>query len=98
MKTAAAVLAALIAFTLGLLSCTPPANSAESTPGLTYSAHVQKVGWQAPVDDGATAGTTGRGLRVEALRLSPSGGATLAWRGHVQPLPRPVSRAVVSGR
>ncbi len=84
MKTAAAVLAALIAFTLGLLSCTPPANSAESTPGVTYSAHVQRIGWQAPVDDGATAGTTGRALRVEALRLSPSGGAVLAWRGHVQ--------------
>ena len=84
MKTAAAVLAALIAFTLGLLSCTPPANSAESTPGVTYSAHVQRIGWQAPVDDGATAGTTGRALRVEALRLSPSGGATLTWRGHVQ--------------
>jgi hypothetical protein len=60
MKTAAAILAALIAFTLGLLSCTPPANSAESTPGVTYSAHVQRIGWQAPVDDGATAGTTGR--------------------------------------
>ena len=84
MKTAAAILAALIAFTLGLLSCTPPANSAESTPGVTYSAHVQRIGWQTPVDDGATAGTTGRALRVEALRLSPSGGATLAWRGHVQ--------------
>jgi hypothetical protein len=84
MKTAAAILAALIAFTLGLLSCTPPANSAESTPGVTYAAHVQRIGWQAPVDDGATAGTTGRALRVEALRLSPSGGATLAWRGHVQ--------------
>ena len=84
MKTAAAILAALIAFTLGLLSCTPPANSAESTPGVTYSAHVQRIGWQAPVDDGATAGTTGRALRLEALRLSPSGGATLAWRGHVQ--------------
>ena len=84
MKTAAATLAALIAFTLGLLSCTPPANSAESTPGVTYSAHVQRIGWQAPVDDGATAGTTGRALRVEALRLAPSGGATLTWRGHVQ--------------
>ena len=69
MKTAAAVLAALIAFTLGLLSCTPPANSAESTPGVTYSAHVQRIGWQAPVDDGATAGTTGKGLRVEAVQV-----------------------------
>lgn len=49
MKTAAATLAALIAFTLGLLSCAPPANSAESTPGVTYAAHVQRIGWQAPV-------------------------------------------------
>ncbi len=84
MKTAATVLAALIALMIGLISCTPPANSAESTPGVTYSAHVQRIGWQAPVEDGATAGSPGRALRVEALRLSPSGGATLTWRGHVQ--------------
>jgi hypothetical protein len=32
MKTAATVLAALIALMIGLISCTPPANSAESTP------------------------------------------------------------------
>ena len=30
MKTAAAVLAALIAFMIGLISCTPPATSAHS--------------------------------------------------------------------
>ena len=76
-------LAALTAFALGLLFCAP-ANSAESTPLVTYSAHVQKVGWRAPVEDGATAGTTGKALRLEALRLAPSGGATLTWRGHVQ--------------
>jgi hypothetical protein len=35
MKTAATVLAALIALMIGLISCTPPANSAESTPGVT---------------------------------------------------------------
>jgi len=79
MKTAAAVLAALIALMIGLISCTPPANSAESTPGVTYAAHVQRIGWQAEVEDGATAGTTGRALRVEALRLSPP--AVPPWPG-----------------
>ncbi|WCM56363.1 CotH kinase family protein [Microbacterium sp. EF45047] len=53
----------------------------------SYSAHVQNLGWTPTVEDGATAGTTGQSLRVEALRLSPSstlyqGG--LSWRGHVQ--------------
>ena len=37
MKTAATVLAALIALMLGVFSCTPPANSAESTPGCVRS-------------------------------------------------------------
>ena len=32
MKTAAATLAALIAFTLGLLSCTPPATDGRPCP------------------------------------------------------------------
>ncbi|MCL1847416.1 MAG: N-acetylmuramoyl-L-alanine amidase [Coriobacteriia bacterium] len=35
-----------------------------------YSTHVQNVGWQGYAADGATAGTTGRSLRVEALRVS----------------------------
>ena len=37
---------------------------------LTYSAHVSNVGWQGAVSDGATAGTTGRGLALEDLKLS----------------------------
>ena len=37
---------------------------------LTYRAHVSKVGWQGAVSDGATAGTTGRGLALEDLKLS----------------------------
>ena len=39
---------------------------------LTYAAHVQKIGWQSEVSDGATAGTTGRGLSMEALRAEVS--------------------------
>ena len=37
---------------------------------LTYRAHVSNVGWQGAVADGATAGTTGRGLALEDLKLS----------------------------
>ena len=37
---------------------------------LTYRAHVSNVGWQGAVSDGATAGTTGRGLALEDLKLS----------------------------
>lgn len=41
-------------------------------PLVTYSTHVQSVGWQGPVSDGATGGTSGRGLRVEAFRVGLS--------------------------
>jgi uncharacterized protein YjdB len=51
-------------------------------------AHVQNVGWTGWVGSGAVCGTTGRGLRQEAiqLRLTGSAGATLdVWyRVHVQ--------------
>ncbi|WP_425955226.1 hypothetical protein [Xylanimonas sp. McL0601] len=54
---------------------------------LGYQGHVQNIGWQPWVTGGQVAGTTGRGLRVEALRFrlnSPaySGGITAA--AHVQ--------------
>ena len=37
---------------------------------LSYRAHVSNVGWQGAVTDGATAGTTGRGLAIEDLKVS----------------------------
>ena len=37
---------------------------------LTYRAHVSNIGWQGAVADGATAGTTGRGLALEDLIVS----------------------------
>lgn len=52
-----------------------------------YRAHVAKIGWQSSVSDGATAGTTGRSLSLEALRLSVAGdrlSGDILWRGHVQ--------------
>ena len=38
-------------------------------PFLKVQTHVQNIGWQSPVSDGMVAGTTGRSLRVEALRI-----------------------------
>jgi hypothetical protein len=52
-----------------------------------YDAHVATLGWLPSVADGATAGTTGRALSLEALRLSVAGGrwsGDVLWRGHVQ--------------
>ena len=37
---------------------------------LTCRAHVARLGWQAAVSDGATAGTTGRSLALEDLIVS----------------------------
>lgn len=39
---------------------------------IIYSAHVQEVGWQKKVADGAIAGTTGKGLGIEALAVTVS--------------------------
>lgn len=39
-------------------------------PLVTYSAHVAHIGWMSAAKDGKIAGTTGRGLSMEALRLS----------------------------
>ncbi|MCR3760005.1 Ig-like domain-containing protein [Clostridium felsineum] len=55
--------------------------------GVSYEAHVQNVGWQAPVQDGAEVGTDGRGLRVEALKIklnNAPNGAQISYRTHVQ--------------
>lgn len=43
-------------------------------PFLKIQTHVQNIGWQPIVSDGMIAGTTGRSLRVEALRLTLGSG------------------------
>ena len=35
-----------------------------------YQSHVQKIGWQGKVSDGKISGTSGRGLRLEGIRIS----------------------------
>lgn len=74
--------AALAASSAAIFS---PADAVESTALVSYSAHIQGIGWQAPDrEDGETAGTTGEARRLEALRIGVAGGATMRARAHVQ--------------
>ena len=61
--------------------------NAYSEAKLSYSTHVQNIGWQNAVVDGATAGTTGQSKRLEAIKISLqnqdcSGG--IQYRTHIQ--------------
>ena len=75
------------------LAVTPDAKpglealAAEATPHVKYTGHVQRIGWQDYVRDGATAGTSGRSLRIEALHVyleNAGAGSYVDTRGHVQ--------------
>lgn len=54
-------------------------------PGIRYQSHIQNIGWTDWVNNGETSGTTGRDLRLEAIRVSlvnVAGG--IEYRTHVQ--------------
>ena len=60
-----------------------------SAPSIEYSAHVQDIGWQNAVEDGAVAGTTNRSLHLEAYTAylgssSDSFSGSVTYRAHVQ--------------
>ena len=42
----------------------------EQVPSISYSTHVQRIGWQNPVKDGVLAGTEGRSLRMEGVKIN----------------------------
>lgn len=63
---------------------TTTADAAE--PGLAVEAHVANIGWQPAVGSGEQAGTTGRSLALEALRVALTGvedGSGVELRAHV---------------
>lgn len=67
----------------------PGASSAPafiSAPTLTLQAHVATLGWMNPVGNGGVAGTTGRSLAIEALKLNVSSSASggIEYSAHVQ--------------
>ncbi len=55
-------------------------------PVARYTTHVQNIGWQEYVTDGQMAGTSGKGLRLEGIKInlkSPISGG-ISYRTHVQ--------------
>lgn len=60
----------------------------EAKPSVVYSAHIQDIGWESDFSkkDGELAGTTGRCLRVEAMKikLNNLANASIKYQAHVQ--------------
>lgn len=58
--------------------------------GIVYRAHVQRIGWQEAVRNGAVAGLPGQGLRMEAIKIKLTGQLAASYdvwyRLHVQGL------------
>lgn len=75
----------------GLVDAGAAVNAVDSpviTPSVntTYQTHVQNIGWQNWVSDGATSGTVGKALRLEGIKIKASSEADIgiAYRSHVQ--------------
>lgn len=81
----------LVAAALGVgamaVGAAPAHATVPSAYLVQYRAHVQNVGWQPYVSDGATAGTTGRSLQLEALNAQLDSavlpGAHLCYTGYL---------------
>lgn len=64
-------------------------NYGSNVPVLRYSAHVQSIGWQPTVSTGQMAGTVGKSLRAEALKITDTNTTTtgsVVGNAHVQNL------------
>ena len=69
-----------------------PAPGDTSQPSIqrafSIKAHVSNLGWQSPVYEGMTVGTTGRNLAVEAVEIKLTGDLAkhydVVYRAHVQ--------------
>lgn len=56
-------------------------------PAISYSSHVQTIGWQSYVNNGTLSGTIGEALRVEGLKIDVNPGTysgTIEYRSQVQ--------------
>lgn len=64
----------------------PALPAGAAAPGVSCRGQVQSVGWQAAVENGALCGTTGRSLRLEAVKAALTGtqGASVTYAAYVQ--------------
>lgn len=63
-------------------------TKAASVPDIVYSGHVQNIGWQKYVKNGDVSGTTGKALRLEAIKINLKNGSKsmIQYRSHVENL------------
>lgn len=55
----------------------------QPTVSLSYQAHVSELGWQSEVGSGVIAGTVGKALPIEAIKVNLSGVSDIQYRAHV---------------
>lgn len=67
-------------------SATPSDLKENKSIKLHYSTHVQNIGWQNEVNEGETAGTEGKSLRVEAIKITPNQNSNISvsYQTHIQ--------------
>lgn len=74
-----------------------------SNIGVSYSSHIQKLGWQKAAANGIISGTTGKSLRLEGLKIDLTGdvpaNASIIYQAHVQKLgwQKAVSNGALAG-
>ncbi|AAK76749.1 transglutaminase/protease-like cytokinesis protein 3 [Clostridium acetobutylicum] len=87
MKKKNVVLSIVLALVFILFYSGSTLKADSNNAAISYEAHVQNIGWQNWVNDGAEAGTDGQALRVEALKvklINAPVGAQITYRTHVQ--------------
>ncbi len=82
------LLLTIFSLNLGLSKSNAAPETRSCFIDLKYQVHVQNIGWMKPVSVGNIAGTTGRALPIEAIKIFNEGtcGLELYYRVHVQNL------------
>lgn len=63
-----------------------PDEEPEKEPSISYTTHIQDIGWQNQVKDGEMAGTEGQAQRLEAIKitLKDLSGVKIKYQTHIQ--------------
>jgi len=80
------VLLVCFVMALGMIPATVVSATAQAPPTVSYQTHVQDIGWQGLVTDGAISGTSGQSKRLEGIEIQVAGDSNLgiSYSTHVQ--------------
>lgn len=68
------VLGFVLLANVGNTYATDSTTTTSTTPSISYTTHVQDIGWQNYVSDGQVSGTTGQAKRLEAIKIKVNSG------------------------